>query len=148
MYIYDNVTLNNLRIRKGSEYKIVEKIEKKTHFIFVVSKIVTLWYKVEKLQNALLRLHYNDCANSPQRYAIPPLLVLSYVFAYVTIYRTNRWPSLYLLTTIIEGKQCIAIQHRLLILYDPYSVHESTEYRTNTNKRTIVFDIVLLQGIL
>jgi hypothetical protein len=33
MHIYDNVTLNNLGIRKGSESKIIEKIEKKPFYL-------------------------------------------------------------------------------------------------------------------
>jgi len=40
---------------------------------------------------------------------------------------------------IHRRKWRIAIQHPLLVLYGPHSVRESTEYRTNNKKRTIVF---------
>jgi hypothetical protein len=49
---------------------------------------------------------------------------------------------------IHRRKRRIAIQNRLLILYGPYFAQESIEYRINNNKRTIVFGVLLLQGIL
>jgi hypothetical protein len=47
---------------------------------------------------------------------------------------------------IHRRKLHIAIQHRSLILYGPYSAQESTEYRINNNKGTIVFLCTFITG--